>query len=290
MRLLLLLAACSAADTTDMTLLSDLSTLTDLAAPPNLGLVVMYSDLPFDVTFDGGIGESSAGGSTLVPFFDTVMLNGTPPPSGCTATDMGDCHLVQCPPPATGDLGYSTIVTHHSAGTISVSGGPQAISLAPNSDGSYTTRQATQPLWNGGEMLAISGTGGEVPAFSANLIAPSAAMVSAPSVNPNDLVIDRSKDLSLTWSGGGQATFFVELNAHSGDRPYVQCNFPGTPGHATMPAALLNMLPVGDGDFSGAFVSLTKIAAGASWAVEVRASSQARQTNGVSLAGQVKLQ
>jgi hypothetical protein len=280
MRLVLLLTACSAADVSDMT-------VADLATPTNLGLVVMYSDLPFDVIFDGGVGESSAGGSTLVPFFDTVTLNGTPPPSGCTSTAIGDCNLVNCPPPATGDLGFSTAVTHHSAGLIQVSGG---VSVAPNADGSYTTRQSTQPLWNGSETISVAGTGGEVPAFSASLVAPPAAMVSAPNVNPTDLAVDRSKDLAFSWSGAGEATFFVELNAHGGNRPYIQCNFAGATGHATLPAALLGKLPAGDGDFSGAFVSLIKVAAGASWTVEVRASSQARQTNGVSLAGQIKLQ
>jgi hypothetical protein len=266
----------------------DLRTNPDLTPPPQLGLVVLYSDQAFDVKFDGGIDESRAARATIVALFDTVVTTGTQPSYSCTTAAMGACTSSVCTPPDHFDLGFSSVVTHHSAGTLQLMGGAFPISLAPGSDNSYSAAPSPQPLWAGGETLTVVAAGADVPAFSATLTAPSPVVLSTPLHDPGTLTVDRTLDLAFAWSGGGAGTFTVTLNGPNFSN--VVCSFAASLGSGVMPAALLGRLPMGTGNISGSVSTRVTVPAGTAWAIEYSASTEPMQVNGVSFGGDVQLQ
>src|SRR5215831_439322 len=78
-------------------------------------------------------------------------------PSTCIRDVSGECTVLECP---TGATGFA------SAGTLAIDGAAMPLSLAPNDDNSYTHLTSASALYAGGEALAFSATGGDVPAFS----------------------------------------------------------------------------------------------------------------------------
>jgi hypothetical protein len=119
--------------------------------------------------------------------------------------------------------------TPESAGNLVITGGKKPISLtppyAPFSDLMNT-------LWLGGETLTISAQGDVVPSFSGTLVAPTSFALTTPDVSAATTPIPLSKDLLLTWTGGGSAEVTVNFVAIE---PSLLCSFPAGPGQAVIP-------------------------------------------------------
>jgi hypothetical protein len=169
--------------------------------------------------------------------------------------------------------------TFGSAGSIHIAGGLYPIALQPPPDNSYRSGLSTTALWNGGETLTVSASGGaDVPAFTAQVTAPSEPRITAPAVTAGTFALSRAQDLVVTWSGGsGDALDFAINDAQV--TTIVECHFPLAAGSGTVPSALLMLLPAGAGG-SGANVHSNGSAAPSGWSVTVFAESLALADDG----------
>ncbi len=158
------------------------------------------------------------------------------PDSGCTDMTFGPCDIGTC----------AAATSNPNAGTITVMGGTQAVTLTPGSDGSYTDATGTTALWNGGETLTISASGGMVPAFMGSVQAPAPVTVNqlggaawpAATATVN---VSRATDLVVTWTATTGSVLIGIANNTSG----MTCVFDGSAGTGTIPAAALGQLAAG---------------------------------------------
>src|SRR5205814_205995 len=94
--------------------------------------------------------------------------------------------------------------TNLSAGAITISGGKRAVQLmAPPIGAAYASvNDSMGTLWNGGEALFVSASGGDVPPFSGTVVAPPPVRVSspAPSTGGSATPIVRAQGLSFSWA------------------------------------------------------------------------------------------
>jgi hypothetical protein len=109
----------------------------------------------------------------------------------------------------------------------------------------YPSLDAAIKFFSGGDMITATGAGGaDLPAFGAQtVVAPSDITVPAcTSMCPD---VDRSKDLIVTWTGGGAGNVDVFLQARSDTGPFIAiaCRYAASAGTATVPTAVLS-LPV----------------------------------------------
>jgi hypothetical protein len=155
----------------------------------------------------------------------------------------------------------STLMPNVSAGVIAISGGKVPVTLTPDAQNLYPRWQdMVTGLWDGGETIAMSAAGATVPAFNYTFTAPSLVEVTNPvffGVEP----IDRTKDYTVTWSGGAVGTFQVTLAVTINHVPIIAlyCDFPSVAGMGTIPAAALARLPA---NTMGAFAV---VAGGVDW-------------------------
>lgn len=203
-------------------------------------------------------------GSVHSASFQTSRLVGNPPPeTPRTRTQVGDCVAeVFGTAPAWTDGGM--VVTQQSAGTVSVAGGARTITLTPDADGGYAAESSVQPSWAGGETLTLTASGAAVPSFTTTIPAPVKMTLSAPDIRSGamPLVVPRTSDLQLTWTGGSET---VELGLWNQDnQPTAQllCRFPASRGSGTVPAAALQHLRPGTGYFILQTVSRKTVTAG----------------------------
>jgi hypothetical protein len=127
------------------------------------------------------------------------------------------------------------------AGTINISGGLAPVALQLNANRQYVWT-ANAALWNGGETLTASSTGGVVPAFSQTVVAPGAVNVTSPACDGSSCgTIDCAQDLPVSWTGtsGLHLRFRSVSHSPSAER-YVDCSFTSSPG--VVPAAALGMV------------------------------------------------
>jgi hypothetical protein len=164
----------------------------------------------------------------------------------CTEEVVGDCFIYMCPtnPPPP---------TYQSAGTITVTGAALPATLMPLGDDTYdVVSTTTQTMFDGGETITASGTGGDVPAFSVSVTAPSRVTLTAPAKPAGSLAINRGQDFQASWTGGGAGLVFLYFSATG---ITMSCGYPASGGTATVPAGALAMIPAGMGSFSAASVS-----------------------------------
>lgn len=119
-----------------------------------------------------------------------------------------------------GDLTFDT----HGSGTSSI---------APLADKSYPTLRMDGATILAGSAVTMSSTGADIPAFSADLAAPAQATITSYFDMTN--LIDRSKDLVVTWTGG---TGVVDVSMSGGidDVSGFDCHFDASAGHAAIPS------------------------------------------------------
>jgi hypothetical protein len=182
-------------------------------------------------------------------------------PTRCSRETQGECTVLSCP------TGAGALA---SAGTLAVDGAAQPVSLAPNDDNSYTRVMSDTPLYVGGETLAFSASGGDVPAFSDTVTAPGKAQITSPAKPAQYLDVDTMTGLRITWTGGGTGSLQLALFAGTTTTLSVSCRFPIAAGSGMVPAVTLGSLPVGQGGYTMAAVAETEVDAG-DWAITLDA-------------------
>ncbi len=169
-----------------------------------------------------------------------------------------------------------------SLGTIIVSGGSQTLTATPSYY--YAATMPDMPLFHGGETLNFSATGGTVGAFTAQVTAPAPAQATWPPLVlgvPSMTTVPRSSDLVVTWTGGS-GLFHFQLSTNG--RP-LDCYFPASDSHGTVPAVLLARLSAGDAAGVGYTLNFVTVPDG-DWIVTVAAVARAAQSNTASTSGE----
>ncbi|UJR81879.1 hypothetical protein [Sandaracinus amylolyticus] len=144
--------------------------------------------------------------------------------AACTIDDeRGDCIRVSCPGGAS--------VTSDDAGALSASidGAEVIAASAPSASGTYSVL-GTGPAFESGDVVTLAATGADVPAFSADVIAPSPLDITLPTS------ISRAAPLTLTW--GATTAESVQLGLVAAGTA-VRCIVPGASGTLTVDPALL---------------------------------------------------
>ena len=240
----------------------------DADAPiPNLngsGWIVVSSH-----NYSVGEGEDEvavSGFSVVVTFEETEEVGENQ--DTCTEREEGSCRVTVChdgdgdsdPPPD----------TRPHAGTVSVNGGSERVTLMPNETGIYpiVTNSETS-LFDGGETLTIAAAGASAPAFSVDLTAPHAIELTAPELPaaPSPWGVDRTSDIELEWDGGqGQVeAVFFSASGH------VSCVYDAEDRAATIPAAAIGSLE-GSGTFSVSVIDRGTLEL-AGWQLTITATS-----------------
>lgn len=131
-------------------------------------------------------------------------------------------------------------------------------------------------MWTGGETIAVSATGGEVPAFNASVAAPSPFTVSLPSCASSEcsIDIDRTSPLVFEWTSGPVGDVVVTLGVYGwrylDEQPFMtririaqlDCHYPNDVGGATLEPQVLGLLPpvtvTSEPPFDDAFLTVSR--------------------------------
>jgi hypothetical protein len=174
-----------------------------------------------------------------------AVFRGPEAASGCAQRNDGPCVVTTCPVPYVPPTPGSEL----SVGQLAIG----AILLEPNTDGSYPF--TVQGVWPAGKPVHVAATGGQIPAFTADLIAPSALALTTPpgavtgSRAPLAHPLSKGADLPLAWTPVAQTTVAsVSQSYASGGSAAaavtVECSFDGASGTGTIPASALTDLSV----------------------------------------------
>jgi hypothetical protein len=165
------------------------------------------------------------------------------------------------------------------AGAITVSGGSRIVVLSPDDAGSYPQATSTVTgLWSGGEALRVAAAGGEVPGFSASLVAPREITVVSPALGGGELIFDRDVELGVVWVGG-EPGFTVAVAVES-DPVSVVCRFPAELGSALLPLLAQRNLPLAGRGRLVITVEDHEIVGPDGWRIDVAAASLASLPDG----------
>ncbi len=170
----------------------------------------------------------------------------------CTTSNrIGTCYLESCT--------SSTTITYASAGTLTITGGAQTITLTPDATNKYAPFSAMTDLVQPGQMLTLTAAGATVPAYTATLAMPAPLTITSPSKTSTPLPVSRGADFTLAWSGGTAGNVSVSASSSSTGEPFVFCEFAASAGTGSIPGPLLAMLPAGAGAIGATgWVSTTK--------------------------------
>jgi hypothetical protein len=206
----------------------------DAGSPDKTGSIFAISDT--QPTSDGGLRSAYRAGAS---FRRTLM-----PDMRVATKTIGPC-LVE-----TFGEGASAKEERLSAGILHIEGGASAIEITPAVDKSYAAASGRAALWNGGEMLSVRAEGGDVPAFTATLVAPSPVTLTLPLVKRSALTVTRSMGLRVMFSGAssGDAVFYFDANTAQ-SAVAATCAFKAIAGAGEIPAAAFAGFPAGAGTF-----------------------------------------
>jgi hypothetical protein len=262
-------AACSAASADTFTSSTSHETKASDAGPLN-------GDGSINASDDGGASnarrfgyvwlnqyfQTSAEGGTSVqvspeamfpePVTDEELDGGISIP--CTTTTAGSCTMQECAA-AVLDPGARTSPNDPTeklpnAGTISLHGQNEQVTLTPDSQGryfpsSFPSTGGTNPFAPG-ETIDVMAAGADVPGFDQSLKMAGLLTLTAPDPSSGTVSLDTSHDLVVAWTGSdpGDATVEitngVELGAgHSVD---IQCKVAASVGTFTIPTSMLSKL------------------------------------------------
>jgi hypothetical protein len=170
--------------------------------------------------------------------------------STCPMKQVGDC--LYCTADIQFDPTHSTGFNSDDAGELDVrSTGDDTFHLPLDVFHEYVDFKPYPMLWRSpGDDITVHGPGALVPAFDLHAPAPSATpvtvthpldrsdpMYTIPTWTPNP--INSTKELIVTWSGGGSDPVHVTLE---GDSRRVICRFDGATGTGTIPREALATL------------------------------------------------
>lgn len=187
------------------------------------------------------ITPSGPGGATLIQ----ALFNAASPTDPTSTLDsMGDCSISTLP-----DAIDSPTPILVSAGTLTITGGHETITLAPTLSSAgvaYTASGFTlagQQIFAGNQ-LTVQGSGDVVPEFSLIAGVPESFTLIEPDLlqGTSRLVLSRSSDTTLRWSGGGDfGVFRFAVNRdENGTTTGLGCRFPLAAGSGVIPAALVS--------------------------------------------------
>jgi hypothetical protein len=173
--------------------------------------------------------------------------------SACTDAVVDSCDVLVC-------TGLPAPQTFASAGTVTILGLTQPVTMAPMVDKTYTVYSAQQALFAGGETINISAPGADAPAFTIAVTAPTRATITSPAKPAaGGLTIDRTQDFTATWTGGGVGKVYLYVSGPSGSNATIACGFAASAGTGSVPAAALAMLPAGMGAFTSTTISVKTV-------------------------------
>ena len=122
----------------------------------------------------------------------------------CAREVVGPCTISSC----------GAFASFADAGTVTITGGTQPVTLTPGVDHQYAPLTVQNTLFADGADLSFAAAGGMVPAFDQSVTAPSRATITSPVEPPSQdptLTIDRTQAFSIAWSGGGSGQVQVSL-------------------------------------------------------------------------------
>lgn len=166
-----------------------------------------------------------------------------------------------------------------SAGTVTVSSTtatpPFDVTISPSLGGGYAATPVSSLL--GGEQIHIAAAGDTVPAFSADVTAPSALRVNSPTFDATGVITASIQtDLVITLSGG---TLGVTMDVLASTRNgTLSCSVDSQKGQLTIPAAALAALGAGN-QFSLYTTKIAFIPAG-DWSISVGTIMDAMSPDG----------
>lgn len=157
-------------------------------------------------------------------------------------TQVGPCTVYQGISPP-GDGGF---LDPSMAGSMHLIIGDEDYSIAESiSDGGVAAGvRGYHALWQGGELLTFSGSGGELPAWTTTLTAPTSVVWLTPAVDQDTIPFSATKDNILTWTPGHGYILiaFGDPTTYAPNLPFGYCSFPANTGTAVLPAAAVTAM------------------------------------------------
>ncbi|RYE78485.1 MAG: hypothetical protein EOO74_05225 [Myxococcales bacterium] len=159
-------------------------------------------------------------------------------PASCTIEQYGDCRVKSCV--------SNQIPATLNAGTITFTGGTLSPQVTTVIQDQYNSLLAPRDAPNvlGGELVQVTASGGQVPAFSLSGQIPIPPRVDGLPVGASPM-IDTNQDIYLTISGGDATTLDVVFGTiidQQGAYRILQCTVPTSSTSLTIPATGLAKL------------------------------------------------
>jgi len=148
----------------------------------------------------------------------------------CTTQQAGACSIYSCTP--------YTPPPPRNAGTLTFGGGKIPLAVAPSKKGGYDQANAAMALYAPGDTVHLAASGGFVPAFALDAVAPGPiAWRTAPSAATRDSAI------TLTWAApsAGPAGI-MRVTGRGSSFTSFTCEAPARDGTLTVPAEALAAL------------------------------------------------
>jgi hypothetical protein len=181
--------------------------------------------------------------------------------SDCTLEKFGDCQVSNC------TSNGKTATPAPYAGDITITdGGMVDVKLSTTPGQNYSQPSGTGGGLSGGELLTVSASGGDVPAFNTQIAVPLVITISAPAVDDmGSAPIPASGDLALTFdnrAADGETGTKLYVIGGSGTTT-LYCVLPTETGSASVPALALDKLRGGSGKLTLLTTRTKQIQAGA---------------------------
>lgn len=215
------------------------------AGPTRIGSVTL-SQSSLEVA-----GQTVRSGMVLANFFEIPSQF-----TGCTTSTIGACRLSNCA--AAADAGTPPDGGMVSAGDLTITGlADGGVTLMPGGMGYQ--KVISGPIFVAGGPIGVSADGATVPAFTAQVNAPTGATLTAPVCTQSTCpAISKATGLTVSWTGG-VGTVSIEVIAGADE---ISCEYPAAAGTATIPAATLAQLPTGTASLFFNTLNATTVQAG----------------------------
>jgi hypothetical protein len=199
----------------------------DPGAPDAGGIPGIVFGLSKDYTQDGSTVQHRSGEA----FFGATDCE--------RVAEAGLCFARSCVP-------TDPVIPADHAGTITIEGDLALVDLVPDPEGLYPRVDGFDGrLFNAGITVGVYSTGGDIPAFSSTLTAPSTITFTT----PMPLSIQRAQGLELAWPAVDDGTVWILVVDNAGTT--VSCEFPASAGAGAIPTDVLAELQAGFGTFTG---------------------------------------
>jgi hypothetical protein len=168
--------------------------------------------------------------------------------ANCFPEQIDNCVLLDCPESMQIAPQYGSIL----AGTVTVSGGVQPVTVVPDDVFLYGVPGSNQEgLYAPGDAITVDIAGdGDIPAHSLTATAPLAVTIVAPAFVPPEpqasrVTIDLSQDLIVEWINGSTGRIRVGIGSHDAfteRRTILSCTADASDGQMTIPSDILTRI------------------------------------------------